>query len=146
MRRCPSTRGIQHQVAIGERIGATQPSGVYDVVIEAAGSESALHRSAELARPGGTVGVLGVFGPEVAWPQLQFFLKEIRTVPSLGYCSHGKGRDFVDAAAMLAANPDLVRRDQGVGSALDAPDRAATLITTSASMHAIWPYHHAPKP
>lgn len=97
-----------HQIAIGERIGATQPSGVYDVVIEAAGSESALHRSAELARPGGTVGVLGVFGPEVAWPQLQFFLKEIRTVPSLGYCRHGKGRDFVDAAAMLAANPDLV--------------------------------------
>ena len=43
-----------HQIELGERLGATQPSGVYDVVIEAAGSESALHRCAELACPGGT--------------------------------------------------------------------------------------------
>ena len=34
-----------HQIELGERLGATQPSGLYDVVIEAAGSESALHRA-----------------------------------------------------------------------------------------------------
>ena len=39
-----------HQIELGERLGATQPSGLYDVVIEAAGSESALHRCTELAR------------------------------------------------------------------------------------------------
>ena len=97
-----------HQIALGERLGATQPSGHYDVVIEAAGSESALHRAAELARPGGTMGVLGVFGPDVTWPQHACFLKELRTVPSLGYCRHGRGRDFEDAAALLASHPDLV--------------------------------------
>jgi threonine dehydrogenase-like Zn-dependent dehydrogenase len=97
-----------HQREIGERLGATMPSGVYDVVVEAAGSGSALHRATELARPGGTMGVLGVFGPEVEWPQLACFLKEIRTVASLGYCRHEGGRDFDDAAAMLAADPDLV--------------------------------------
>jgi threonine dehydrogenase-like Zn-dependent dehydrogenase len=97
-----------HQIAAGERLGATAPSGAYDVVIEAAGSESALHRATELARPGGTMGVLGVFGPDVVWPQHQCFMKEIRTVPSLGYCRHGHGRDFEDAAALLASHPDLV--------------------------------------
>ena len=40
-----------HQIELGERLGATQPSGQYDVVIEAAGSESALHRCTELAAP-----------------------------------------------------------------------------------------------
>ena len=73
-----------HQIELGERLGATQPSGVYDVVIEAAGSESALHRCTELAAPGGSMGVLGVFGPETTWPQLQCFMKELRTVPALG--------------------------------------------------------------
>src|SRR5690606_11626223 len=40
-----------HQIEAGERLGAGRPSGVYDVVIEAAGSESGLARCAELARP-----------------------------------------------------------------------------------------------
>ena len=97
-----------HQREIGERLGATAPSGVYDVVVEAAGSESALHRATELARPGGTMGVLGVFGPEVQWPQQICFIKEIRTVPSMGYCRRNGRRDFEEAAAMLASNPDLV--------------------------------------
>ena len=77
-----------HQIELGERLGATQPSGLYDVVIEAAGSESALHRAAELAAPGGAMGVLGVFGPDVQWPQMLCFMKEVRSVPALGYCKH----------------------------------------------------------
>jgi threonine dehydrogenase-like Zn-dependent dehydrogenase len=93
---------------LGERLGASAPSGLYDVVVEAAGSESALHRATELARPGGTMAVLGVFGPDVAWPHFQCFMKELRTVPALGYCRHGGERDFEQAAAMLAANPELV--------------------------------------
>ncbi|MBM3657905.1 MAG: zinc-binding dehydrogenase [Actinobacteria bacterium] len=97
-----------HQQAVAERIGATETSGHYDVVIEAAGTESALHRATEVARPGGTMAVLGVFPPGVTWPQHQCFLKELRTVPSLGYCRHSGGRDFDDAAAMLAADPELV--------------------------------------
>ncbi len=97
-----------HQIELGERLGATEPSGVYDVVIEAAGSESALHRCTELAAPGGSMGVLGVFGPETTWPQLQCFMKELRTVPTLGYCRHSGGRDFEDAANLLASTPSLV--------------------------------------
>src|SRR5258708_7755583 len=58
-----------HQQEVGERLGAGTPSGAYDVVIEAAGSPSSLQRAVELARPGGTMGVLGVFDPDVVWPQ-----------------------------------------------------------------------------
>lgn len=97
-----------HQREVAERIGATETSGQYDVVVEAAGTESALYRATEVARPGGTMAVLGVFPPGVTWPQHECFLKELRTVPSLGYCRHSGGRDFEDAAAMLAAQPDLV--------------------------------------
>ncbi len=97
-----------HQVQLGEQLGATQTSGLYDVVIEAAGSESALHRSVDLARPGGSLGILGVFGPDVVWPQQHLFTKEVRTVPSLGYCRHGHTSDFEESAAMLGANPAYV--------------------------------------
>jgi threonine dehydrogenase-like Zn-dependent dehydrogenase len=97
-----------HQIELGERLGATSPSGLYDVVIEAAGSESALHTAAELARPGGTLGYLGVYPFDAGWPVHACFIKELRTVGSLGYCKHEHGRDFVDAAELLASNPDLV--------------------------------------
>src|SRR5579875_3736256 len=44
-----------HQHEARERLGVGTPTGDYDVVVETGGSESALHRAVELARPGGTV-------------------------------------------------------------------------------------------
>jgi threonine dehydrogenase-like Zn-dependent dehydrogenase len=36
------------------------------------------------------------------------FMKEVALRPSLGYCSHhGRRRDFVEAADLLAARPEL---------------------------------------
>ena len=35
-------------------------------------------------------------------------MKELRTVPALGYCKHEHGRDFEDAANLLASTPHLV--------------------------------------
>ena len=49
-----------HQHEVRERFGVNEPSGLYDVVIEAAGSASSIQRCVELARPGGTIVVLGV--------------------------------------------------------------------------------------
>ena len=66
-----------------------------------------LQRAIELARPGGTLVVLGVYDPDVVWPQHECFLKELRIVPSLAYCRHGGRRDFEDAAQMLAQWPEL---------------------------------------
>src|SRR5262249_31215421 len=50
-----------HQRAAGERLGArVGTDGLYDVVIEAAGSAKSLARCIELVAPGGTISVLGV--------------------------------------------------------------------------------------
>ena len=89
-----------------DRIGAVAPGAGYDVVVEAAGSESGLHRAVELARPGGTVVYVGVYG-DITWPSTRAFMKEVALRPSLGYCARDGRREFADAAAMLAARPEL---------------------------------------
>lgn len=92
-----------------ERIGAkVGTSGSYDVVIEAAGSESSLNQCLDLAGPGSTVSVLGVhYGPvTINWQSM--FHHETRLVPSMGYSTTDGRRDMVEAAAMLASKPDLV--------------------------------------
>ena len=97
-----------HQQAAAERLGARVGTDrLYDVVVEAAGSAASLARSIELVAPGGSIVVVGVYpGPvEVDWMTL--FQREGRLIPSLGYCRHGERREMEDAAAMLAADPDI---------------------------------------
>lgn len=96
-----------YQHEIRERFGLDEPEGVYDVVIEAAGSRSSIQRSVELVRPGGTVVVLGVVrGPlDVPYPML--LSKEVTLVASLGYCGHAGRREMRRAAEMLAARPEI---------------------------------------
>ena len=78
-----------HQREMVERFGGSETDGgQYDVVIEAAGSESGLHRSYELIRPRGTVALIGVYTDDIAWPQRAAFVKEAITTPALGYCGH----------------------------------------------------------
>ena len=100
----------RHQAEAAERLDLGSPSDLYDVVIETGGSESSLHRCVELARPGGTMVVVGVHDASVAWPHQAAFTKELVTAPALGYCgsSEGNGREFGEAAAMLGARPELV--------------------------------------
>jgi 2-desacetyl-2-hydroxyethyl bacteriochlorophyllide A dehydrogenase len=100
-----------HQQEAAERLGArVGTSGLYDVVVEAAGSEASLARCAELVAPGGVVVILGVhMTPMLPMPWHPLFMREARLIPSLGYCAHPDGRtDMEDAAAMLAAAPDIV--------------------------------------
>ncbi len=96
-----------HQRAAGERLGATTPSGEYDVVIEAAGSESGLGRCADLARPGGRVVLLGVYFSHVPVPGVPTLLKELSWKGAMAYGVHDRVRDFSEAAALLAATPDI---------------------------------------
>ncbi len=98
-----------HQHQAREGLGASTPTGGYDVVIETGGSESALHRAVQLARPGGTVVYLGTYDQGAAWPHHEAFLREIALRPSLGYGSHHGRREFAEAADMLAARPELTR-------------------------------------
>ncbi len=99
-----------HQRAAGERIGATTPSGQYDLVIETAGSGSGLIRSAELVRPGGRVVLLGNFQPSAPVPGVPTLVKEITWIGSAGRGRHDGGvREFAESAAVLATNPEVAR-------------------------------------
>jgi threonine dehydrogenase-like Zn-dependent dehydrogenase len=95
----------QHEA--GRRLGATAPSGEYDVVIEAAGSESGLARCAERARPGGRIVLLGVYHSLVPVPGIPTIVKELSWTAAMAYERHDGVREFEETAAMLAANPDI---------------------------------------
>jgi 2-desacetyl-2-hydroxyethyl bacteriochlorophyllide A dehydrogenase len=96
------------QIAAGGRLGATTTDdGLYDVVVEAAGSPSALARAVDLAAPGGCVVLIGVHTAGFAPPFLPLLLKEVRLVPAIAYGRHAHGHDMAEAAAMLAADPEV---------------------------------------
>jgi threonine dehydrogenase-like Zn-dependent dehydrogenase len=95
-----------HQHEARERIGATEPKGLYDVVIETAGSDTSLQRSIELAAHRGTVVYAGVF-MDMKLPHGEMAHKEVALRPTLGYCAHDGRREFADVADMLASRPEL---------------------------------------
>lgn len=95
----------QHEIR--ERLGFGEPTGLYEIVVEAAGSASSIQRCVELVKPGGTIVVLGIVrGPlEVPFPVL--LTKEITLIASIGYCGHAGQREMRLAAEMLAARPEI---------------------------------------
>jgi threonine dehydrogenase-like Zn-dependent dehydrogenase len=95
----------EHQRAAGERLGASEISGHYDVVIEAAGSESALASAVDLAKPSANVVIPGIYWGPVALPGLAMCLKQVSLCPTTLYGRHAGGRDVDSAAALLATTP-----------------------------------------
>jgi threonine dehydrogenase-like Zn-dependent dehydrogenase len=99
-----------HQREAGERLGARiGTSGAYDVIIEAAGSQESLARCVELVGPRGVISVLGVHFGHVQLDWHPLFFHEASIIPSLGYCTHDGVREFEEAAAMLADEPEIAR-------------------------------------
>jgi threonine dehydrogenase-like Zn-dependent dehydrogenase len=97
------------QAAAGERLGATSADGEYDVVVECAGTESALQKCCELAKPGAVLVLLSSYWEGISLPGFMLMLKELRIQPSSMYGRHAAGRDVDGAAALLAATPELAR-------------------------------------
>jgi threonine dehydrogenase-like Zn-dependent dehydrogenase len=96
------------QVEAGERLGATASiDGSYDLVIDAAGTESALQRAVELCRPDGTLLLLATYWSGLTLPGFALCLKEIRVVPASMHGRHGVARDVDIAAGLLAARPEI---------------------------------------
>lgn len=118
------------QRAAGERLGATQVSGQYDLVVEAAGSESALAQAVELAKPGGKVSIPGIYWQPVNMPGLAMGMKEVTLMPAFLYSRGAVSRDIDAAAATLAATPELPRAIITHRFPLDA---AAEAFATAAS-------------
>ena len=93
----------------GARLGATQlgEEGNFDLVVEAAGSESALAESVRLSRPGGCVCIVGSYWSPVVLPGFEACMREVTLVPAFMYGRGGAQRDIEAAVALLAANPEL---------------------------------------
>ena len=106
---CDVTLVARHEAqrAAGERLGAGAPQPEYDVVVEAAGTESAMATAAELAAPGATVLVLSTYWGPMVVPGVVALVKELSIVSSIVYGEHGGSRDIDAAAALLAAKPGI---------------------------------------
>jgi threonine dehydrogenase-like Zn-dependent dehydrogenase len=84
-----------------ERLG--MPVGVgggYDVVFDAAGTESSLAAAIAAVRPAGTVVMPALYWTDVPFPGLSLGTREVRLVPAFLYGSHGGVREM-DLAADL---------------------------------------------
>jgi len=92
----------------GARLGAGEATDGYDVVVEAAGTASALADAARRCRPGGTVVLLASYWDgTVEMPGLEVCMKELTLVPASMYHRVGPSRDIDVAAALLAARPEV---------------------------------------
>ncbi len=96
-----------HQREAGERLGATEVVGQYDLVVEAAGTESALGDAVGLAAPSAQVVIPGIYWGPVALPGLAMCLKQVSLCPTTLYGRHAAGRDVDNAAALLATAPEI---------------------------------------
>jgi 2-desacetyl-2-hydroxyethyl bacteriochlorophyllide A dehydrogenase len=90
-----------------ESIGADpEPVGEYDVVVEAAGTESAVARCFELLRPGGTAVLVASYWEPTTFPP-HFTLKEPVLVSALMHGRDETGTDMEAAACLLADMPEV---------------------------------------
>jgi 2-desacetyl-2-hydroxyethyl bacteriochlorophyllide A dehydrogenase len=130
----------RHQISAGEALGAaTTPSAEhdaeYDVVIDAAGTQSSLEEAIRRVRPGGRVLLLGSW-----WAPVQLgtelALKEVTLFPSSMYGHTHGSREFAEAVDVLAARPDIATTlithrfalDEAVEAFRVADDRASGAI------------------
>ena len=96
------------QRAAGERLGAKEIQGDYDVVVDCAGSESALEQACELARPRASLVLLASYWDGFAPPGHALCMKELQVKPSFMYRRYEDGRrDFDGAAELLATRPEI---------------------------------------
>jgi 2-desacetyl-2-hydroxyethyl bacteriochlorophyllide A dehydrogenase len=83
------------------------PGGGYDVVFDAAGTQSAIDLATDQVQPGGTIVVVATYWSPVEIG-IALLMKEAHLVPATTYGDHGGTREYAAAVGMLATMPDLV--------------------------------------
>jgi len=124
------------QRTAGERLGAGTPAGQYDITVEAAGTDTALARCVHATTPGGQIALVGVATGDRRLPGIPFVMNELTLVGCNCYQDGADEREFVSAAAVLAADPEIAATVITHRFALDdaaeafrvAADRAAGAI------------------
>lgn len=128
--------GVDACVEAASQAAAVLGEGA-DVVVETVGGRAAtLAEAVELVRPGGVIGMLGVFDGDARLPGLALSRKEARLVASNCYGRLGAHRDFEVAVGLLGRHLEQVRSIVTHRFALDqvqqafavAADRAAGSI------------------
>lgn len=114
----------------GERLGASEAEGEYDLVVEAAGSASAMARAVELCRPGGRIAMVATYWGGLEVPGFPVCMKEIDLIPASMYGQQGATRDIEVATALLANDPEIATTLITHRFPLDA---AAEAFTTAAA-------------
>ena len=95
------------QRAAGARLGAGEPNGTYDLVIDAAGTKSALDAALPLCRPGARLLLVATYWGGLELPGFPLCLKEVDVIPASMYGREGASRDVDVAAAILARSPEI---------------------------------------
>ena len=100
----------QHQIDAGYRLGtqSLRPDPA-PVVVEAAGTESALAKAVNLAQKGGVVGIPSTYWNPTELPGMSMGMKEVSLIPSITYGNTQGQRDFELASKILASTPELPR-------------------------------------
>jgi threonine dehydrogenase-like Zn-dependent dehydrogenase len=94
--------GATHVFESGEALAEAQGSNMADVVIETVGGRAeTLRESVRVARPGGTIAMLGVFAGSAKIPALDFSTKELTMVGSNCYGMADGRSDFAIAVDLL---------------------------------------------
>jgi threonine dehydrogenase-like Zn-dependent dehydrogenase len=96
----------EHQRCAGERLGAGSPSGHYEVIVEAAGTDSALATAVRRAAPAARIAMIGVSHEDRRLPGIPFMMNELSLIGCNCYDSRA-GREFDSAAAILATDPEI---------------------------------------
>lgn len=97
----------ERRIEAGARLGAGTAVGPdYDIVLDAAGTQSSLDTALQRVRLGGTIGVIGTFwGPVTLGSAFQ--LREVTMIPAFTYGHHRGVPEFVTAMGVLESVPDL---------------------------------------
>jgi len=96
-----------HQRAAGERLGAGAPNGQYDVTVESAGTDSALADCVRRTTPGGSIALVGMAAEDRRLPSIPFVMNELSLFGCNCYDTNIYGHEFAQAAAVLAAEPEI---------------------------------------
>ncbi len=95
------------RIEAGERVGASTSVGIdYDVVLDAAGTQSSMDEAVAKVRAGGTIGILGTFWDPVAIG-VALQMKEATLVPAFTYGHHHGVSEFEEAIRLLGDAPEL---------------------------------------
>lgn len=96
-----------HQRQAGERLGAGSPRGQYPVVVEAAGTDTALAECVRRGAPAARIALVGVAQEDRRLPGIAFTMSEMTMVGCNCYDNGPRGHEFAQAAAALAADPEI---------------------------------------